>query len=271
MSLRTSPWPAGVPCWVDISVPDLERTKAFYASVLGWTYVGGDPEFGGYLTAQVRGAAAAGIGPRQHEGGPEGRDEAPVAWTMYFAVDDAAAAQADVERLGGSVHLPVLEVGPMGRMFLATDPTGAPFGAWQAGIHIGAGVVNEAGAFTWDDLRSPDPEVARSFYGELFGFGFGEVPGAGGDYRTFTLPGDEAPLGGMGGTVGPEGTPAHWIVYFGVEDAATAVQVATDAGGEVVMPAFQTPYGQMAGLRDPDGALFWVVESAAQEHPDREG
>ena len=267
MSLRTSPWPVGIPCWVDISVPDLERTKSFYASVLGWSYVGGDPEFGGYLTAQVRGAAAAGIGPLMHEG----QDQAPVTWTMYFAADDAAAVQADVERLGGNVFLPAMDVGPLGRMFLATDPTGAPFGVWQAGEHIGAGVVNEAGAFTWDDLRSPDPAAARSFYGELFGYRFADVPGAGVDYRTFALEGEEAPLGGMGGVVGPQGTPAHWVVYFGVEDAAVAARAVGSGGGSVVVPVFSTPFGQMAGLRDPDGAVFWVVESAAQEHPDREG
>lgn len=269
MSLRTSPWPAGVPCWVDLSVPDLERTKAFYAAVLGWTFTGGEPEFGGYLTAQVRGAAAAGMGPRQP--GAEGPAEGPAAWTMYFASDDADATQAAVERLGGSVLVPVGDVGPLGRMFLAQDPTGAPFGVWQAGQHIGAGVVNEVGAFTWDDLRSPDPRAAQAFYGELFGFRFGEVPGAGGDYRTFARQDEEAPLGGMGGSVGPEGAPAHWVVYFGVSDAAAAASTAETSGGSVVTAPFTTPFGQMAGLRDPDGALFWLVESGAQEHPDRTG
>ncbi|MGN6243137.1 MAG: VOC family protein [Motilibacteraceae bacterium] len=267
MSLRTSPWPAGVPCWVDISVPDVERTKAFYTAVLGWSYAGGEPEFGGYLTAQARGAAAAGIGPRRDGA----QADEPAAWTMYFAADDAAAVQADVERLGGTVVLPTMEVGPLGRMLLAMDPTGAPFGVWQAGEHIGAGVVNESGAFTWDDLRSPDPASARSFYGGLFGYRFGDVPGAGGDYQVFVLPDEQAPLGGMGGLVGPEGTPPHWVVYFGVADAVAAALAAEAAGGAVVMPPFETPFGRMAGLRDPDGALFWTVESAAQEHPDREG
>jgi hypothetical protein len=265
MSLRTSPWPAGVPCWVDISVPDIERAKEFYAAVLGWSYAGGDAQFGGYVTAQVRGAAAAGIGPRMDEA------DGPASWTMYFAADDAAAAQADVERLGGTLILPTMDVGPLGRMLLAMDPTGAPFGIWQAGEHVGAGVVNEVGAFTWDDLRSPDPAAARSFYGELFGYRFGDVPGAGSEYQVFALPGEEAPLGGMGGLVGTEGTPAHWVVYFGVADAVAAARAAEEAGGGVVVPPFETPFGQMAGLRDRDGALFWVVESAAQEHPDREG
>ena len=30
MSIRTSPWPPGVPCWTDLTVPDVPAAVAFY-------------------------------------------------------------------------------------------------------------------------------------------------------------------------------------------------------------------------------------------------
>ncbi|MDQ4038732.1 MAG: hypothetical protein M3313_10410 [Actinomycetota bacterium] len=39
---------------------DLDAAKSFYSDILGWTYTGGEPEYGGYLTARI-GDRAAGI------------------------------------------------------------------------------------------------------------------------------------------------------------------------------------------------------------------
>ncbi|MDP9397182.1 MAG: VOC family protein [Actinomycetota bacterium] len=172
---------------------------------------------------------------------------------------------------GGTVLLPPGDVGPLGRMFLAADPTGAGFGVWQAGTHSGAGVVNEPGGLTWEDLRSPDPEPARAFYRAVFGYRTEPLPDAGPDYATFALPGEDAPLGGMGAMMGAEGAPPHWLVYFGVVDAAAAVTAAQQGGGTVRLPAIDTPYGRMAALADPAGAPFCVIETAGSPQPDRSG
>jgi uncharacterized protein len=206
---------------------------------------------GGYVIAQSQGAAAAGIGPRQ--------PGMPSAWTLYFASDDIDATAASVAEAGGSVLLPPGEVGELGRMCIAVDPTGAAFGVWQAGTHLGAGIVNEPGGLTWEDLRSPDPDAARAFYGRVFGYRTDPLEMAGPDYWTFALPGAEQPCGGMGGMMGAEGAPAHWLVYFAVADADAAVAAAERHGGAVLVPAFDTPFGRMAGLADPGGAQFWVT------------
>lgn len=265
MSIRTSPWPAGVPCWVDLSVADVAAAQAFYAAVLGWSFDPPDPASGGYVIAEVEGAAAAGIGPMASEG-------QPAAWTLYLASDDADETAEAVVAAGGSVLLPPGDVGPFGRMLVAADPTGAPFGVWQAGTHVGAGVVNQPGGLTWEDLRSSDPDAARAFYVAVFGFRIDPVPMAGPDYATFALPADpQTPLGGIGGMMGIEGMPSHWLVYFGVADAAAAAAATERAGGVVVAPPFDTPYGRMAGLVDPAGALFWVVETSGSGQPDRSG
>jgi uncharacterized protein len=261
MSTRTTPWPSGVPCWVELTSPDVDAAKAFYSAVCGWDYDEAGPEFGGYVTAQVDGQAAAGITPRQ--------EGAPVAWTPYLASDDVDATARAVTDNGGTLVVPPGDVGDLGRMCLATEPGGGVFGVWQHGAMIGAGSTNAPGGLTWEDLRSSDPDAARSFFGAVFGYHFDAIPDAPGDYTTFALAGQEAPLGGVGG-LGDESGPG-WAIYFGVTDADAAVAAATASGGSVRSEPFDTPYGRMAGLTDPGGAPVWVVEMPPEGTPASQG
>lgn len=262
MSIRTSRWANGVPCWVELGVPDVAAAKRFYAEVLGWNYRPTDIEFGGYVIAETRGAAAAGIGPL-----PSG---APAAWTLYLAGDDVDKIATATPIHGGRVLMPPHDVGNLGRTFIAADPTGARFGVWQAGTHIGAGVVNEPGALTWEDLRSPDPEAARNFYAAIFGHHAEAHVDGGPDYHLFALPGDDAPLGGISGLPNGKGS-AHWLVYFAVADAEASIAAAEKAGGRVIAQDFDSLYGRLAELADPDGAVFHVLESSGENAPDRTG
>jgi predicted enzyme related to lactoylglutathione lyase len=166
-----------------------------------------------------------------------------------------------VTATGGSLLVAPMEAGELGRLAIAADPAGAAFGIWQAGRHIGAEVTNQPGGLTWEDLRSTDPDGARAFYSSLFGYRTQPLADAGPDYTTFCLD-DERPLGGIGGMMGSaEGLPSHWIAYFGVADTAKAVSAAQVAGGTVVLTDFDSPYGRMAGLSDPFGAMFWVIDN----------
>lgn len=245
--------------------PDVPAAQCFYSAVLGWMFSDTDDEYGGYTIAMVDGGSAAGVGPMQAG--------APPAWTLYFASDDADATAAAITANGGTLLAPVSDVGPLGRMCIAMDPTGAVFGVWQAGEHIGAEAVNRPGGLVWEDLRSTDPAAAQAFYTAVFGHRWQPMEMAGPDYGTFHNGDEEAPLGGAGGMMGaPEGTPSHWLVYFGVADAADAVAAVTAGGGTVLAEPFDTPYGKMAALTDPAGAVFWIVEPAPdQEMPDRSG
>jgi predicted enzyme related to lactoylglutathione lyase len=251
-----------VPCWAELTVPDVGAAKRFYTEVLGWSYRPTDIEFGGYAIAETRGAAAAGIGPLPHG--------APAAWTLYLAGDDVDKIATATPIHGGRVLMPPHDVGTLGRTFIAADPTGARFGVWQAGTHIGACVVNEPGALTWEDLRSPAPDAARAFYSEVFGHRTEPLEDGGADYHLFALPGDDVPLGGIGGLTHGKG-PAHWLVYFAVADAEAAVDAAERAGGRVLDRDFDSLYGRMARLADPDGAVFYVLESNGDSAPDRSG
>ena len=104
MSTRTSPWPAGVPCWADLSSPDVAAARTFYAAALGWSFRETGDEYGGYVIAEAGGGAVAGIGPVQDE-------QQPAAWTLYVASDDADRTAADVAEHGGTVIMAPMDVG----------------------------------------------------------------------------------------------------------------------------------------------------------------
>ena len=53
-------------------------------------------------------------------------EDAPSQWFVYFAVDDADAALAKAEQLGGKTVMPA-ETTPYGRLAVASDATGATF------------------------------------------------------------------------------------------------------------------------------------------------
>ena len=262
MPTRTDPWPAGTPCWVDLAVPDVAGAVAFYAPVLGWTFVDTGPEFGGYHIAQVDGRAAAGIGPAMQEGQPS-------AWTVYLASDDVDATAKLVGEHGGHVFAGPMDVADNGRMLVAADPTGAVFGVWQHGTVIGSEVVDEPGSFVWDDARLRDTAAGKRFYAEVFGLSYAPLPPEAGEvayYEPFGAPGgdERRPAGGMGGMMGsPAGTPSHWLAYFTVTDTDAAVEAVGDGGGTVLRSPETTPFGRIAVVADPFGATFGVIGAPA--------
>jgi predicted enzyme related to lactoylglutathione lyase len=242
----------GMPCWTDLSVPDLDQARAFYAAVAGWDIPPGDPEFGGYTIAAAAGQAVAGIGPIM--------GDASSAWTLYFASQDADATQAAIVGAGGTVLLPAGDIGDVGRMLIAADPAGAVFGVWQAGQMDGFGAPGTTGSFAWCDLRSTDPDAARAFYASVFGFTYTPLEMAGPAYATFSLGDDTSPMGGTGDMMGNDGIPSHWLVYFAVADADASAAAARELGGTVMADPFDTPFGRMAPMTDPAGAVFWAVQ-----------
>ena len=250
-------WPAGVPCWTDLMTPDPSAVEPFYSAVLGWTFTEPDEKFGGYVMAMKDGAAAAGVGPLLQG--------SRSAWTLYFASENADATASRVSAAYGAMFAEPADVGSLGRMFVATDPTGAVFGVWQAKDFAGAAVTNAPGGLVWEDLRSTDPDTARTFYNAVFDFAYEHVEGAAFDYTSFATASDPRPRGGIGSeSPGSDGVDSHWLVYFGVDDVAAAITAATGNGGAAPVPAFDTPYGTMAGLTDPAGAAFYVVQMPAK-------
>ena len=246
MTIRTTPWPAGTPCWVDLAVPDIPAATAFYGDVMGWSFVDSGEEFGHYHIAQAEGHAAAAIGPLMQEGQPS-------TWTVYLASDDADVTAKLITEHGGQVLVGPMDIPGNGRMVVAVDAAGAAFGVWQAAGMIGAEIVNQPGSLTWTDARFQDPGRGKAFYAAVFGYTYAPVPGAPEDYSTVLVEGEVR--GGAGGLMGSP-PPACWLAWFSVADVDAAITAVEAGGGSVTTPAQDSPFGRMGTVTDPFGATF---------------
>ncbi len=236
----------GTPCWVDLGSPDIEASEAFYSSLLGWELDEAHPDAGGYRIANLNGKRVAGVGPQM---GPVS------AWTTYFATDDADAHAAAISANGGTIVMGPMDVMDQGRMAIAMDPEGAAFGLWQAGAHTGSQLVNEPGTCGWNELWTRNLDQAKAFYPAVLG----------------TTPDDQAMHGytlwmvdgqmvGGAMTVPPDmppQVPAHWAVYFVVEDVDAAAARMPELGGAVVAPPFDVKgVGRIAIVHGPAHESF---------------
>jgi hypothetical protein len=255
MTTRTTKRSAGEPTWIDLMTPDLEVAKQFYRQVFGWEYLDTGADFGHYNMAMLQGRNAAGIGPMPPH------IPMPSAWTVYFSSDDTAADVARAKALGGQVVADPMVIGDSGVMAVLTDPTGAVFGLWQAASHIGAAAENEHGAMTWWDVQTRDMAAASAFYTKLFNLSAQAMEG-GSDYLILQR-GMQMVCGVAQMDANWEGVPPHWMGYFTVDNTDAAVERAVAAGGKLVVPAFDMPYGRMAVLSDPAGATFSIVQPPA--------
>ena len=257
MPARTS-YTQGTPNWVDLQTTDQGAAKDFYAGLFGWTY--DDQPMGEgavYSMAMLGSDPVAAIAPQSPELKAAG---APSMWNTYLAVDSVDDAAAKVEAAGGKVAMAPFDVMDAGRMAFVLDPSGAPVALWQANQHIGATLVNEPGAVTWNELISTDPDAA-AFYRTVAGLTTSTMDMGTGEYTLFEAAGQM-----VGGTTPPQmpGIPNHWHVYFGVADADATAAKATELGGSVLVPPFDTPVGRLAVLGDPQGAVFSIIQQAPQ-------
>jgi predicted enzyme related to lactoylglutathione lyase len=245
----------GAPCWFDLMTSDAPRARAFYADLYGWTYRDGGPEAGGYAMCLLGDREAAGMGPLPPNA------EFPPCWTIYFATEDADDSCERAKKAGGNVVMPTMDVLDAGRMAVCIDSTGAPFGLWQPRRHVGARVVNEPGAMAWCEVYTRDADAAAKFYTEVFGLEARKLDSPGMTY--VTLHKDDAACAGVmqmndGGKWA--NVPAHWAPYFAVANAdRTAAQLGV-AGGSMIEPPFDTPYGRMAVFADPQGIVSMFVQ-----------
>ena len=65
----------------------------------------------------------------------------------------------------------------------------------------------------------------------------------------------------------PEGVPAHWSVYFGVDDTDAASAKIVELGGSIVQAGQDTPYGRLADGGRPHRRLFKLVQDNSDPPP----
>jgi hypothetical protein len=241
----------GVFSWPDVSTTDQDGAKQFYGALFGWE--ADDQQVGDgvvYSLMKLDGKDVAAVSPQ-----PEQQREAgaPPLWNSYVTVDSADAALARARELGATVHADAFDVMDVGRMGVVQDPQGAFFLVWEPKNHFGAGLVNVPGAFTWNELASPDIEASASFYGDLFGWTTEAMEGGPFPYLVIKTP-DGRSNGGIRPQMPEE--PPYWLVYFGIDDVAAGTAKVEELGGSKLAGPMSIGPGQIAILQDPQGAVF---------------
>jgi uncharacterized protein len=125
-------------------------------------------------------------------------------------------------------------------------------------------VFSTHGAFSWAELTTTDPDAARDFYTQLFGWGSKSMDMPNGKYTTLQV-GDSSVAGVTKIPDDAQGMPPTWGCYVTVKDVDAACARVKQLGGSVVMPAFEVPtVGKMAVIKDPQGALLSIITYSMQ-------
>ncbi len=227
--------------YISLGLPDAARARAFYGSVLGWTFSPGQVEHAGNQVDEVIPQIGLWAGPQRKGQAVDGA-------VLAFRVDDIAAAVVRVRAAGGT----------------ATDPAGRPYGLEadctdDQGIGFYLHQLPSAGQpappngerhgdISYVSLLVGDIERARAFFRAVLGWG--SSPGrAGGMQITGT-----APMIGMADADrGRHGA----ILSYRVDDIADAVARVRRAGGTARHPE-QRPYGLEADCTDDQGTPFYI-------------
>jgi uncharacterized protein len=258
--------------WYELMTSDADASMAFYGPLLGWTF-GGSAE---YREITVESG--------DFIGGMLPLDDAMIAggarpaWLGYVQVDDVDAMAESVKHSGGSVIVPPRDLPEAGRFAMVTDPQGAPFYIMKP-KPTAANPDASSNAFSydrprpghcaWNELMTADPEAARHFYGQRFGWvKDGEMDmGPMGMYEFLRHAGrsDGTVMGqGMLGAVmgkTPE-MPSAWNHYFRVADIDAAKAHIEASGGTIIHGPAEIPGGDYSmNAIDPQGASFGLVGS----------
>jgi predicted enzyme related to lactoylglutathione lyase len=247
----------GMFSYADLQTSDLEAATTFYTDLFGWAYddqpMGEGPD-DIYRMFNKDGRVVCAASKQRADQAAAG---VPPMWNTYFTVSDVDTAAKQAEAAGGTVHMAPFDVFDAGRMAVVADPAGAFFCLWQAKENIGAYVMHEPNTLTWPESGSTDPEKARAFYTELFGWTFTEMDmGDGGKYTIFAS--GEDPVAGLMPSPAPM---SYWSIYFNVDDCKALTEKAKAAGAQTMMDAEKTEgVGVISVLTDPQGAMFGMLE-----------
>lgn len=244
--------------WYDLMTPDMAASKKFYAGLFGWTASDQPSDGGGpYALFEKEGDPVAGIGEMNEQMKSSGM---PPVWNAYVCVAELEPALEKIGSQGGRTIFGPIDVMDHGRLAYFQDPEGAVLALWQAKQHIGSCRRHEAGTVCWTELATRDISAATEFYTSVFGWEDVDNPhGPPAGYRT--LKNGARDIGGILQMTDEWGDmPAHWSLYFEVDDCQASAEQLTGLGGSVKFGPFEAPVGHIAVCADDVGAHFYLMQ-----------
>jgi predicted enzyme related to lactoylglutathione lyase len=241
---------------VDLTASDVGAAANFYGQLFGWQSDDLGEQAGHYTMFRSNGKLVAAVSPPM-------TPNSPPAWSTYIATADAAETARKIAAAGGKELVAPFAVMEAGTMGVFADPTGAVFSIWEPGQHKGAELVNVPVSLSWNELATRDMNAAKAFYAQVFGWAPKANPMPdGSEYVEWQIDGRSVGGGMSMGSMYPPEVPAHWLVYFAVQNTDDIVKRAEQAGGRVIAPPMDIPQGRFAIVSDPQGAAFAVIALA---------
>ena len=118
------------------------------------------------------------------------------------------------------------------------------------------------GSIVHVELHSADPAKTKSFYGEVFGWKFEDIPAM--NYTTWKAA--NAPAGGIMKAL--EGRPPQVLNYILSSSIDRTVEDIRDAGGVVIQPKMEIPgQGWWALFSEPGGTMMAIYENLPMARP----
>ena len=223
--------------WHDLMTTDVERAQRFYTELLGWRYeIEHATDFAwGHGEADYPLIVADGMA---HGGMIESTSDGPAYWLPYFQVQDVDEVTDNAKTLGAVIERHPFDVPGVGRNAVIRDPQGAVF-CPHTPSHA---FPPPHGTFLWDQLFTPNIELAVAFYKKLLGI----IP-------PVTQSKDH---------------DAHWIPILATDNMGGSLADAEKAGGILGYETDLPGVGPIELLNDPTGApIGLVIVSEAQKGP----
>lgn len=262
----------GTPTWMHFGSNDFAASTAFYTGLFGWRFEDAGAEVNHYT--MIRTSDATLLGGAMDTSGmtcPDDGSEIPSSWDTYLAVEDIDARIARATEHGATVLMGPADAGPAGRFAMVSDPTGAMIGLWQAGDTAGYEFTGDPGSPVWFELMTTDFAKAKEFYTAVFDAEFVPMPGSEDSYVTNGTDADTkfgvCNLKAWGDT----DVPSHWRVYFNCESLDPALAKLTELGGRILDGPMDSPFGRLATVTDPQGAMFQLIATSEASGDTPEG
>jgi predicted enzyme related to lactoylglutathione lyase len=241
-------------CWINMLTPQPAEARAFFGTLLGWSYFE-IPGIGHGV--QVGGHNIGGLFDLEGPNTPEGT---PPLIGVMVKVESADATCARVTSLGGRAK-PAFDIMDQGRMAVCFDPSGAEFDVWEPKKMPGTAVDSrQHGAPSWFETMTTDVDRVSTFYSGLFGWTPEVMQLPGFSYTTFkngtTDVAGMLPITPEMGELRP-----HWETYFTVTDAEATAREAVELGATLCRRVQNVPgVGRFCGITSPQGVTFCVIE-----------
>ena len=241
--------------WRECMSQNIEKTKAFYGGLFGWTF--DDMPMGDMGTYTIIKSVGVGIGGTMQFRADQAK--IPTHWASYVSVANVDAAIATATKNGGKSHWGPFDVPNTGRMAGIMSFDGAALAVMTpTGPDQDRSGRPPVGSFCWETLTTSDMDRSKKFWTEVCGW----KASTGAGMPTFSVgDGMENQVADIQQAQGP--VPPNWLTFVVVGKVEDASAKAAKLGGKVMMPAMAVPnIGRIGVVLDDQGAAIGLFEPA---------